>query len=190
MLIVSRAITRSISFGDGKDYLRFALTFPILRLFTRVKSTTDLVYTLAVIMPQFVHLFILLLSILHTYAIYGVLLFKDQFDLYLQDSAPPGNFNSLGNAMVTLFQLFVGSNWSEYACKELLACKFALTFYVDAAVKVKGNYAFALFFMSFILIVTILITNAIIAVILSVSARIRGMKNVSQHQINRSLLED
>jgi hypothetical protein len=61
---------------------------------------------------------------------------------------------------------------------------------LDAAVEVKANYFFSLFFITFIVFVTILITNVVIALILTVSQKIAGQREVSQYEINKRLLED
>eukprot|EP00475_Leptophrys_vorax_P001171 TRINITY_DN1061_c0_g1_i2.p1 TRINITY_DN1061_c0_g1~~TRINITY_DN1061_c0_g1_i2.p1 ORF type:complete len:1273 (-),score=298.37 TRINITY_DN1061_c0_g1_i2:82-3900(-) len=175
LFVVSRGLSGSFTFSDDEDGYRVMMTVPIFRLFTQVQSTLSLIYTLIVIMPQFASLFSLLMVAFYVFAVYGVLFFKDTFSTLLQSSAPDGNFDSFKESWVTLFQLFVGQSWNEY---------------LYAGVKVKSSYAASLYFMLFVQLVTILITNVIIALVLTVSQKVAGKRNISQYEINKSLLED
>lgn len=116
LFLSTRGTSGGMSFPSTGDYLRAAMTFPILRLFTQVDSTLLLVYTIIVILPQFTNLFILLILVFYVFGIYGILLFKDKFKI-LHDQAPGGTFDSLRSAFVSEFQLFVGQSWGAYLCK-------------------------------------------------------------------------
>lgn len=45
----------------------------------------------------------------------GCYMFAGRFEM-LQDKAPAANFDTFGNAMIALFQLLLGSNWSDFLC--------------------------------------------------------------------------
>lgn len=188
LLIISRT-SSGFRFDNVDDSFRIVMTFPILRLFTQVESMLNSVYTIIVIMPQFTNLFILFIMTFYVFAVYGILLFKGEFAI-LHDEAPKSNFDDLASSFFSEFQLFVGQDWSDYLCRfPIKSFKFKYVT-LDAAVKVKGSYFYAMFFIVFILIVTILISNVVIALVLTISQKISGIKNVSQFQINQKILEE
>jgi hypothetical protein len=117
LFVISRSINGGIAFDDSEDSYRFAMTFPVLRVFTQVKSSLLLMYTLGVIIPQFTSLFILLFLLFYFYAVYGVLFLRGLFESVLQTAAPDGNFDSLTDAFLCLFQLFTGQGLSSVLCK-------------------------------------------------------------------------
>lgn len=116
VFVITRTSGSFLSSSSFDDLLRFGIVFPILRLFTQVYSTSDLVYTLAVIMPQFTHLFVLLLISFYIFVVYGVLIFRNEFSI-LSTRIPNGNFDSLKDAFLSQFQIFLEQDWANFLCK-------------------------------------------------------------------------
>lgn len=89
--------------------LRFLQTLPLIRLFSQVKRARHVVSTFTRIVPSFFSLFLLLLIVFDIYAKIGVSLFAGKLGLSISNGGfTSGNFDTLGRAMLTLFQLLVG----------------------------------------------------------------------------------
>jgi len=74
------------------------------------------------------------------------------FSKVLQNNAPQGNFENLAQAMATLFQLFLGENWQDI---------------MYAAIAVYHSFSVSIYFISFVMIVTIIFTNLFVGLVLS-----------------------
>jgi Ion transport protein/Methyl-accepting chemotaxis protein-like, first PDC sensor domain len=143
----------NISFATDNDKLRFTIvtTLPILRIFHLIRRLRRLFFTLVRILPKFVDLFTLLSVIFLVYGILGVYLFAGKFNELLQDDAPPGNFDSLSNALQSLFQMLVGEAWADL---------------MYAGILVTRDFVAAWYFISFICIATLLFVNIFIGLVL------------------------
>ena len=137
------------------NWFRFFLALPVGRLLVTNDQSRHLLWCLVLILPMFVDLLIFLLLIFYVFSYWGVWLFHDKFKVlaYEGEGGHPGcDFDSLTNAMITLFQLLVGEAWHEV---------------MYAAVKVT-DWSYAYYFVSFSFIVSMLFTNLIVGVILAV----------------------
>jgi len=154
------------------DLLRFTMSIMLLRAFTLVKSTRSLLYTLVPAMPAFSSLVALLLLVIYIYGIYGMLLFSDKLDVILQSRSPSGNFNGLNNAMITLFQIFIGTKWQTIMYAAVLTTSWSSLWY----------------FVSFVVLVTLLFSNLFIGVILAVFTNdVTGLFRNTGHKRTRTV---
>lgn len=55
------------------------------------------------LIPQFLSILVLLMVVYFIYAVIGVQILSGKFDAILQNNAPVNNFNTVGNALVTLY---------------------------------------------------------------------------------------
>jgi hypothetical protein len=149
------AILLAIVFPSAQarsDVYRFTLSIPLVRIFSLVKRTRKLIFTLYQVLPSFLSLFALLLLTMYIYGIYGMLLFSQKFDTILQDRAPDAHFDSLGGSMLALFQLFVGTHWQQVMYASIMATSWSVTWY----------------FVTYVVIVTLLFSNLFVGVILAI----------------------
>lgn len=149
--VVSRSIAQQVYYNDDEEWLRFFLVIPLLRLLSVVKRTRHLVFTLISIIPQFIAILVLLIVVFFIYGVIGVWMLSDEMSAVLQTGAPEGNFDNLSNALLTLFQLLVGEGWHEV---------------MYAAIRTTSGFAISWYFISFVIIVTLLFTNVFIGIVL------------------------
>jgi hypothetical protein len=133
------------------------MTFPLLRIFYIVTSTRRLVFTLLSLVPNFAAIIVVLMVVFFIYAVIGVWILAGRYGEVLQDQAPRANFDSVGNGLLTLFQMLVGESWHEL---------------MYAAIRARNGFAISYFFISFILVVSLLFTNVFIGVILDAFERV------------------
>lgn len=137
--------------------------------------------------PQFISVLILMFVLFMVYAVIGVWLFADEWSEVLQDEAPEGNFDTLSNAMLSLFQLLVGevspfffpfrSGSLLLGLRRSLSHHFIFLFFFPlpqgwhelmyAGVLVKGGFGATWYFISFIIIVSMLFTNLFVGMVLN-----------------------
>ena len=135
------------------DWARLALAIPLLRAFSTVRIIRDIVMGMLTVFPSYLPVITLLVLLLYGYGVLGCLLFASDFKFYGDGyDIPDANFNSLGDALVTLFQLFVGEAWNDV---------------LYAAMNTGKSFQAILYFISFILVITLLFTNLIIGIICS-----------------------
>lgn len=158
--VISRGIIMRFYFQPDEDQLRFVMTFPLLRFLSSIHRTRSLMFTLLNLIPKFLSIFVLLLIAYFIYAIIGVQLLSDKFSTVLQDRAPENNFDTLGNAMVSLYVMTLAQNWSDL---------------MYAAVRVTGSFAVTWYFVSFLVLVSLVFTNVFIGVVLD------AFQSVNQH---------
>lgn len=96
----------------GTSRLRFVLLLPLLRLFSVVHSTRQIVFALMKVIPEFAAVLALLGVVFFVYAVVGVWKFAHKFEL-LQGDSPPAQFDSLSAALLSLFQLLVADSWND-----------------------------------------------------------------------------
>jgi len=127
---------------------RFVITLPILRVFTQVGRTRQIIYTLFKVIPTFASLFVLLMTVFYIYGVYGTVNFSGKFVLSIDD-VPESNFETLGATFVTLFEMFVGETaGTTYAIVDVVG--FNAVFY----------------FLTFTIIVVVLFANLFFSLIL------------------------
>jgi Ion transport protein/Methyl-accepting chemotaxis protein-like, first PDC sensor domain len=157
--LFSRIKSQSIGFDDEDASLRFVLSFPLLRVFSAVKRTRHLVFTVITLMPAFASVFSLMFVIFFLYAVLGVWMFEGKFDI-LQDSAPAGNFDTMSDALLTLFQMLVGESWHVI---------------MYAAIRSTRGFGASWYFIAFISTVTLLFVNVFIGIVLTAFRKIFTM---------------
>jgi hypothetical protein len=136
----------------SNDWTRLILAVPILRAFSTIYLIRDIVMGMLTVFPLYVHVFTLLMVVAYFFAALGCLLFANSFKYNQSYEIPDANFNSFLDALITLFQLFVGEAWNDV---------------LQAALN-TGNTAQALvYFISYSIIMTMLFTNLVIGIICS-----------------------
>jgi hypothetical protein len=136
--------------ASSSTMLCFALAVPCLRIFCVLKPVLRILVTLSKVMPSFFSLLCLIMIFMFTFACWGYVSFQDRFSAVLQDHGPDGNFDSISQTLLTLFQLFVGEAWHE-------------TMY--AAIECS-DWSAAWYFIAYNMILTMLLGNLMFGVIL------------------------
>ena len=109
----SAAVALALSSADRLT--RVGLVLPVLRLFSVVHSTRQLVFGLLVRLPAYAPLLVAMVTALFLYAVVGCWLFGGLLTALPQDvySSQRANFNSMDSALTTLAQLLVGEGWHD-----------------------------------------------------------------------------
>lgn len=109
----STAVELALSSADRLT--RVGLVLPVLRLFSVVHSTRQLVFGLLVRLPSYAPLLVAMVTALFLYAVVGCWLFGGLLTALPQDvySSQRANFNSMDSALTTLAQLLVGEGWHD-----------------------------------------------------------------------------
>ena len=148
--VISRLYVSNLWFESNQDSVRFVVTFPALRIFSTIKRTRTLVFTLLTLLPQIGTVMAVMLVVLFLYGVLGVWFFHDEYEV-LQEDAPAGQFNSLSDSLLTLFQLLVGEGWHDV---------------MYASIRAKRGFGVGWYFVTFIIIVSLLFVNVFIGIIL------------------------
>ena len=127
----------------GAKPLKLMRCFRVFRLFKRIPSLRQIIVALTASVPPMINAFALVCLVTAIYAIVGVTLFA---------SKSPENFFDFFTAMFTMFQVMTGDNWSDI-CRNLF-------------VSTGQGAGVAMFFVSFQLIVALVLVNVVIAVLL------------------------
>lgn len=139
----SMAVLLALFFAADWDLVRFAMTLPVLRIGLLVRSIRRLVFNLVQSIPVLLPVVVLLSLIFFIFGTVGVTLFSGKFSTLLQENAPDGDFDTLSRSLLTLFQLFTGEAWERVMYAGINVTSWAATGY----------------FLSFIVIVTLLFGN-------------------------------
>eukprot|EP00736_Rhodelphis_marinus_P005615 Rmarinus@m.11636 len=146
----------SLNTGSGafpeSNVARALISLPALRLFSVFLGARYLVFGIMFVLPGMASLVVLLLAVLYIFAALGCICFAGMFD-YLPLRVyqnPSANFNSLEASATTLLQLMGGESWSD-------------TMY--AAVDATGQLNYSLFFIVYIIVITLLFVNLFIGVV-------------------------
>ena len=138
---------------DGyNDWARLALAVPLLRIFSTIHRIRDTTMGLLTVLPAYGHIVTLLLCVVYFYAVVGCFFFASEMKYNQNYKTPMANFNSMLDAILTLFQLFVGAGWNGV---------------LYAAMQTGKEIQALVFFLSFSVFITLLFTNLIIGVIVS-----------------------
>lgn len=135
----------SMMFADlpGANVLRLMRCFRVFRLFKRIPSLRQIIVALTASVPPMINAFLLVCLVTAIYAIVGVTFFS---------AKSPENFIDFFTAMFTMFQVMTGDNWADIAR--------------DLFVETGMGAAVAMYFVSFQLIVALVLVNVVIAVLL------------------------
>eukprot|EP01043_Picozoa_sp_COSAG02_P003217 COSAG02_NODE_78_length_40609_cov_19.893730_2_plen_2704_part_00 len=133
---------------------RIALALPVLRLFSGPKSIRIIWFCLSSILPQYSHVVALGAIGLYCFGCVGCWLLAFRFHYLGPDvyEIPQANFNGMLDSITTLFQLFIGEAWDSVK---------------QAAVDSNGGFVSELFFLVYVLTMTVLFVNLLSGVILS-----------------------
>jgi hypothetical protein len=134
------------------DWSRIVLALPLMRAFSTIRLLRDIVMGMITVIPSYVHVFTLLIIAFYFYGALGCLLFASDFKYQKNYDIPDANFNSMLDSIMTLFQLFVGEAWNSV---------------MEAAMNTGKTIPAVLYFLSYILMMTLLFTNLIIGIICS-----------------------
>jgi len=163
--------------------IKIMRTFRVFRLFKRVKSLNKIIVALMNSIPGVINAFAIMTIFMFIYAIIAVDYFRDfgggyavNSYLTLQGNGVEGAFNTSVSAMTargytigdeyygtfsrslfTLFQVLTGESWSEAIARPL----------VFGFPSEEGGAAFvAIFYISFLLLMQIVLVNVVVAVLL------------------------
>jgi len=174
--------------SNTQGYQRYFLQFGIfIRIFTLLRSNQQIIYIVFTVFNQFTSLFAILALLIYTFARIGCTLFDRQYFIVIDDIYPIASsiiagFDSTGNAMLTLLQLMIGEGWHEIMYLQMISEGLLLSVY----------------FIVYILIVTIIISNVFVGLFLSdvdelkkqqsddeVKKKFNKSKNFNQYAVNK-----
>lgn len=112
----------------------------------------------------------LFLIFFYIWAVYGILLLGRSLTAYYPTSA---QFDTFPNALLVLFQLMVGESWNSVMAASVLAT----------------NYYICIFFISWNLLVSMLLINVFIGILLSSAQALSGRERLSKRDLQRCFLE-
>ena len=163
--------------------LRVARVLRVLRLLRNLKGLRDLVFTLVLAFPSLINVGCLLGIVMFMYAVLGLNLFT--FVMHGGDLDDDRNFESFGNAMLTLFQCLTGDGWSavmnDLRVDEARGCDPTL---------VPSNCGTSLalpYFISWTVIGSFVFLNLIVAVILE---HFTALGNVNPNLVSAADIAD
>jgi len=148
---------------------RVAYALPALRLLGIIPGTRQLVNALLTVLPRFIPLLYLLLVFFFIYAVIGVTLMRGQLDA-LGDALDGTNWNTLSDAMVSLFMLLTGNNLTDVTFAAVNACGWRVVWY----------------FLSFVGFITICFTNLFLGVLLDAFSLFLESEEKSQENARES----
>jgi len=146
--LAALVLTLLITGLEYPDRLRFIIALSILRLFTVVKRLRAVAFILLGNFSLIFPIMVVLLYVFLIYAVIGIALFAEKFALL--EVPPYTNFDSQATALMSLFQVFSGQNWMD-----------VMYFGINAT-----SWSVAWYFMSFVLIATLLGANLLKAMFL------------------------
>eukprot|EP01083_Nonionella_stella_P239003 837014_1 len=138
-------------------YQRFFLQLGILtRIFTLLRSNQKIMYMVFTVFSAFASLFAFLFVLIYMFARVGCTLFGRQTNTVIDDIYPVASsiiasFDTTGDAMLTLLQLMIGEGWHEVMYNNVI----------------RSNVLYSIYFIVYILIVTIIISNVFVGLFLS-----------------------
>merc|ERR1719171_780238 len=126
----------------GITVLRLFRAFRVFRLFKRVPSLRKIVLGIMKALPGVASAFVLLALVMGIWSILGVGLFRDNF---------PDHYGDFFKAMLTSFQIMTFDGWASEVTRPIL---------------LKYGGAYALYFMSYVFVASIFMSNVVIAILL------------------------
>ena len=136
----------------GISTLRLMRAFRVFRLFKRLASLRKIMAALGNSVPGCSNAFAIVILVTSIYAILGV-----QFFRYVGEGDMKGRyFGTFLRAMLTMFQVMTGDSWAEGVSRPIME------WYPDNGQRVMVQ----MYFVSYILIVGIVLTNVVVAVLL------------------------
>jgi voltage-gated sodium channel len=153
--------------GNYISVLRLVRTLRLLRLLTVLPKLQMIVGALLKSIPSIGYVSLLLGLQFYIYAVLGVFLFG---------ANDPVHFGSLGNSMLTLFQVLTLEGWADIMRTQIYGCaEFGYDNFRDLCTSSKtAPVVAAVFFVSFIIVGTMIILNLFIGVIMSGMQELEG----------------
>lgn len=147
MIIVCIGLTAEVVDNfPGLNVLRLFRVFRIVRLFKWLTSLRRVVNAISAAMVPVLNTFLILFLATCIYAVLGTVLFKDR------DEELFGRFSA---SLFTMFQILTGDAWGSYVTRSL---------WIDGKTSWNGFVSF--FFISYVLLVGIILVNIVVAVLL------------------------
>ena len=172
----------SVAYGMGfkieKDFHRVCLVTPTLRLFFVLKTARRIIFVLVPLRQYLISVLVLMLVYNFMFAIVGVTLFEGVLE-DISNALDPEvvritSFDSIGSAMLTLTQVLVGEGWH------------AIMF---AVMNGRHSWYWAAFFMIFIIVQTLLLTNLLVGVILDSTYNFEEELSLQRHVLHGEELQ-
>ena len=142
-LVITAIIGGIAVFEFAADFALLIIVVRLLRLLqglTTIKAMRLIITTMFRAIPEMAHILILLCIVIYLYAVYGHSLLKEH---------DPEHWGTLGNAILSLFQVLTMDGWSEIMQTALKFAPFAWVYFV-----------------SFVIISTFIGANLFIAVVM------------------------
>jgi len=163
--------------GPYAAIARLARVLRALRLITTIPKLQIIVNSLLKGLPSMGYVGLLLLLLFYVYAVLGVFLFRDNDPLHFAD---------LQTALITMFRVVTLEDWTDVLYIQMYGSQNyvgydAMNFTGLEATSAAQPVAAVLFFVSFVLLGTIVILNLVIGVIIS------SMEE-AQHEREQNLL--
>ena len=160
--------------------LRLARLFRVLKLVRALPKLQILVSALLKSLPSMAYVGLLLGLLFYIYSVAGVFLFGDN---------DPVHFGNLWIAMLSLFRVVTGEDWTDVMYIQMYGCKeypFPETLTGYACTSPEAYPVFgALFFVSFMFLGSLIILNLFIGVIMSGMEEAQKENNLEQRQYNK-----
>ena len=166
VFVISRASVRTFFFSDTNNLWRIVMVIPLLRLLTLIKTTRSAVYTIFQVIPRFTWLLLILLMFYWIYGVMGVTLFGDALERQLPTNVDY-TFKTFPDALIALFQLTVGEGWHDLMYDVMEAENDIITS--------------AVYFVSFVFIITLIFTNLFIGLVISLVDDMETQNRKSKH---------
>ena len=146
--------------GSSIAILRLFRLLRVLKLLKALPQLQVLVIALLKSIPSMFYVSLLLLLLFYIYAVTGVFFFGDN---------DPVHFSDLQTSMLSLFRIVTLEDWTDIMYINMYGCEnYGYADSMDKCVDSKAMPLFsALFFVSFVLIGTMIVLNLFIGIILS-----------------------
>jgi hypothetical protein len=152
---------------NRNDWARLVLSLNALRWFGVVKSVREIIYSFYVILPNYSDIMMVTFLVIYFYAVWGCIVFGGWFKYLNNYDLPQANFNSFLDAFTTLLQLFVGEAWNSV---------------MMAGWSTAGENSATVFFLSYVILTTLLLTNLLVGVIISGYGSVVEVQREAQRQ--------
>lgn len=133
--------------------VRIFRTFRVLRVARLLKSMQSMQVILGVIarsVSSFVYLALLLLLFIFIYSLMGMQLFAGIYDTDWEGDKPRGNFDTFGEAFITVFQVMTMENWQDILFSTMSQAGFIAAIYLISWIFI-GNFVLLNLFLAILL---------------------------------------
>ena len=167
--------------GQFAAVLRLARILRALRLISVLPGLQLLVGALIKCIPSMAYVTVLLLLMFYIYGVMGVFLFAEK---------DPVHFGNLGDSMLSLFRTVTMEDWTDLMYTQM----YGATYDHEHPVRLEGALTAVIYFISFILLGTMIMLNLFIGVIMKgmeettleteLAARVRHEKEEGESRIS------